>query len=183
VRLGGTDGNELLTSATGAVLTVLLLAEGVTIVWMGGLLSAHMVIGPVLLKLASTGYRFVRYYARSALYRAKGAPPLALRSLAPALVVTTVVIFVTGVLMLLVGHKTDLLLELHKVAFIVWGVLFGVHFLWHLPQVWTTLGARRRMRTPGSRLRGVLVGASLGAGAVLAIALLSLVQGWQRLPH
>jgi hypothetical protein len=66
-RLGGTEGNEILTSATAAVLTLLLAAEGITILRMGGLLSAHMFIGmllipPVLLKLGSTGYRFARYY-------------------------------------------------------------------------------------------------------------------------
>ena len=68
--LGGTEGNEILTSATAVVLTGLLAAEGFTIVRMGGLVSAHMFIGmvlipPVLLKLASTGYRFVRYYTGS----------------------------------------------------------------------------------------------------------------------
>src|SRR6266550_4435588 len=90
-RFGGVEGNEILTSATAVALTVLLVTEGVTIVHMGGLLSAHMFIGmvlipPVLLKLASTGYRFVRYYTGSCAYRAKGPPPLALRLLAPALV-------------------------------------------------------------------------------------------------
>ena len=67
-RLGGTEGNEILTGATAVVLTLLLIAEGVTIVLIGDLLSAHMFIGmalipPVLLKLGSTGYRFARYYA------------------------------------------------------------------------------------------------------------------------
>ena len=109
-QLGGTEGNEILTSATAVVLTVLLLAEGVTIVRMRGLVSAHMFIGmvlipPVLLKLASTGYRFVRYYTGSRAYRAKGPPLLPLRLLAPALVVTTVAVFVTGVL-LLAGYRT-----------------------------------------------------------------------------
>src|SRR6266536_6655620 len=61
-RFGGTEGNEILTSAAAVVLTGLLAAEGVTIVRMGGLVSAHMFIGlvlirPVLLKLESTGYR------------------------------------------------------------------------------------------------------------------------------
>jgi hypothetical protein len=62
-RFGGTEGNEILTNATAVVLTGLLVAEGVTIVNMGGLVSAHMFIGmvlilPVLLKLASTGIAF-----------------------------------------------------------------------------------------------------------------------------
>jgi hypothetical protein len=67
-RLGGTEGNEILTNATAVVLTLLLIAEGVTILLIGDLLSAHMfigmvLIGPVLLKLGSTGYRFARYYS------------------------------------------------------------------------------------------------------------------------
>ena len=187
-RLGGTLGNELLTSATAVVLVALLLAEGVTIPFIGGLLTEHMFIGlllipPVALKLASTGYRFLRYYAGSVRYRAKGPPPLALRALAPLLVVTTVLIFVTGVWLLLLGHKSDVVLELHKVSFIVWAVLFVVHFLWHVPHVWTALASATRSRRPaGATLRGAALAASLGAGAVLAIALLSLIEGWQRWP-
>jgi hypothetical protein len=186
--LGGVEGNELLTSATGAVLTVLLLAEGATIVWLGGLLTEHMFIGlvlipPVALKLASAGYRFARYYAGSVRYRVKGPPPLPLRLLAPVLVAMTVVIFATGVGLLLLGHKSDVLLELHKVSFIVWGACFGVHFLWHLPHVWVALAPGRRARRPaGSSVRGLAVAASIGAGAVLAVALLSLIEGWQRGP-
>src|SRR5450755_653763 len=61
-RVGGAEGNEILTSAAAVVLVGLLIAEGITIVHMRGLLSAHMFIGlvlipPVVLKLASTGYR------------------------------------------------------------------------------------------------------------------------------
>ena len=101
-RLGGTEGNEILTSATAVVLTLLLIAEGVTIVLIGDLLSAHMFIGmalipPVLLKLGSTGYRFARYYSGARVYREKGPPPLLLRLLAPLLVITTIIIFATGV--------------------------------------------------------------------------------------
>ena len=43
------EGNEILTSATAVVLTGLLLAEGVTIVNRGGLVSAHLFIGVVLI--------------------------------------------------------------------------------------------------------------------------------------
>jgi hypothetical protein len=39
-RLGGTQGNEILTSAAAAALIGLLVAEGITIVHMHGLLSA-----------------------------------------------------------------------------------------------------------------------------------------------
>src|SRR5258707_561095 len=94
-RLGGTEGNELLTSATAVVLTGLLAAEGFTILNMRGLLSAHMFVGlvlipPILVKLGSTGYRFARYYTHSRTYQAKGPPFAALRLLAPVLVASTI---------------------------------------------------------------------------------------------
>jgi hypothetical protein len=188
-RLGGIEGNETLTSAVAAVLTVLLLAEGVTIVLMGPLLREHMFVGivlvpPVLLKLGSTGYRLVRYYAGSRAYREKGPPPLALRLLAPVLVAATVAVLATGVALLVIGHRSDLVLQLHKIAFFVWGACFAVHFLWHLPRVARVVGsgltAARGERPAGSLPRTLLVSAALGGGLVLALALLSLIDGWQR---
>jgi hypothetical protein len=186
-RFGGPEGNEILTSATAVVITGLLLAEGLTIVHMRGLVSAHMFIGmvlipPVLLKLASTGHRFVRYYTGSSAYRAKGPPPLPLRLLAPALVATTLGVFVTGVLLLLAEHKSDTLLLVHKVSFIVWGVVFAVHFLAYVPRVVRSLradwGAARREAVPGAGLRGLLVVAALGGGAALALSLLPAMDAW-----
>ena len=69
---GGTAGNQQLTAATAVVLLVLLAALGVTIVRIGGLLNPHMflgmlLVGPVALKLASTGYRFVNATTRPTL--------------------------------------------------------------------------------------------------------------------
>jgi hypothetical protein len=186
-RFGGTEGNEILTNATAVVLTGLLAAEGLTIVRMRGLVSAHMFIGmvlipPVLLKLGSTGYRFVRYYSGSPAYRAKGPPALPMRLLAPALVATTLGVFVTGVLLLLAGHKSDTLLLVHKVSFIVWGVVFGVHFLAYAMRVVRSLradwGAARREAVPGAGMRGLLVAAALGGGAALALSLLPAMDAW-----
>ncbi len=190
-RLGGTDGNEALTVAAAVVLTLLLMAEGITLLKMDSLLSVHMLIGlvlipPVLVKIGSTGYRFARYYTNSRPYVEKGPPPLALRLLAPVLMLTTVGIFVTGVLLLSLGHKSDQLLFLHKASFFVWAGAFGIHFLWHLPHMLRSLpdyrrGARAR-HVPGSGLRGILVAASLGAGAALAISLAGAISGWHSGP-
>jgi len=182
-RLGGTEGNEVLTSATAVVLTLFLIAEAVTIVLIGDLLSAHMFIGmalipPVLLKLGSTGYRFARYYAGARVYREKGPPPLLLRLLAPLLVLTTLIIFATGVVLLLSGHRSDLVFNLHKASFIVWSGCFGVHFLAHAPQTARALRAGLRRSIPGSELRLALVMASIGGGVALALAVLSLITGW-----
>jgi hypothetical protein len=186
-RLGGPDGNEILTSATAVVLVLLLVGEGVTIVRMGGLVTAHMFIGmvlipPVLLKLASTGYRMARYYTGARPYREKGPPLLPLRLLAPPLVAATLTVFATGVLLLVAGHKKGALLEVHKVSFIVWGVLFAVHFLAYVPRTVRSLaadwGAARRAAVPGAGLRGMLVAAATGGGAALALALLPTMSAW-----
>src|ERR1700739_409162 len=76
---GVTDGNELLTSMTGAVLIVLLAVLGITILRIHQLIWLHLflglvLIGPITIKMASTGYRFARYYTRNSAYRSKGAP-------------------------------------------------------------------------------------------------------------
>src|SRR4051812_16732266 len=113
---GGIDGNAALTSAAAVVLIVLLLAEGVTILDMGGLRTPHMFIGlvlipPVLVKLGSTGYRFARYYLRTSAYRDKGRPLTALRLMAPVLVLSTIGVFASGVLLLVLNHGSGTLLE------------------------------------------------------------------------
>jgi hypothetical protein len=186
-RLGGTVGNEMLTTTTAVVLTVLLIGEGVTVIHMDGLVGAHMFIGlalipPLLLKLASTGYRFARYYTGARAYRAKGPPPLPLRVLAPALVASTIDIFVSGVLLLGSGHKSDTLLLIHKAGFIAWIGLFGIHFLYYIGRVvrslrrdWT---AARRHDVPGSGARAALVAAATGGGVALGLALLPAINAW-----
>src|SRR5580704_7604335 len=128
---GGPQGNERLTTVTGAILIVLLAAIGFTIpqlrqfIWMH-LFVGLLLIGPVLLKMASTGYRFVRYYVHDADYRRKGPPEIVLRLIAPIVVLSTVGVFVTGIGLLIVG-PTDRnpMLLLHKVTFIVWVVFIS----------------------------------------------------------
>jgi hypothetical protein len=187
-RLGGAKGNEILTSAIAAVLTVLLVVEGITIPFIGELDKVHIFIGlvlvpPVLLKLSSTGYRMAQYYLHSRPYRQLGPPVLPLRLMAPVLVVTTIGVFVTGIWLFLLGHKSDQMLFLHKLFFFVWGGLFVVHVLAYAPRVlrslrtdWTSI---RRNAVPGSGLRGMLVAGSLGSGLALALLLLSTIGDWQ----
>jgi hypothetical protein len=152
----------------------------------GGLLTAHMFIGlilipPLLVKIGSTGYRMVRYYANTPEYRRKGAPLLPLRLLAPVLVVATVGIFASGVALMASGHKSDLLLNVHKVSFIVWGVVFVVHFLSYLPRVLRAVGqtaSGQGRKVPGAELRAMLLAAGVGSGVALALILLPVITGW-----
>ena len=122
---GGVDGNEWLTRATGVVLIVLLAVLGITIVRIGQLTWLHLflglvLVGPVALKLASTGYRFVRYYTHSPRYVDRRPPAWALRAIGPIVVATTAVVFASGIVLLLDGprHRGPWL-SVHKVGFIV----------------------------------------------------------------
>jgi hypothetical protein len=186
-RFGGAEGNEVLTSVTGVVLLGLLLAEGYTILNIGNLLTAHMFIGmvlipPVLLKLASTGYRFARYYTRSRTYRAKGPPLLPLRLLAPVLVASSIAVLATGVILLADERKSDTVLLIHQASSIVLGVVVAVHFLAYAPRVARSLrtdwGAARREAVPGAGLRGMLLAAAVGGGSALGLSLLPAMTAW-----
>jgi hypothetical protein len=179
-RRDPTAGNERLTASTAVVLLLLLAAEGFTILSIRPLLSAHIVIGlllipPVALKLASTGYRFLRYYARDPDYVAKGPPHILMRVLAPLLVVTTLTVLGTGVGMLALGprHHRDLLLGLHKTSFVLWFFLMAVHVLVYAPRLPRLVLSGRSIGR-----RTALVASSVAAGALLAGATYSLAAPW-----
>jgi hypothetical protein len=187
---GGTAGNERLTAATGIVLIVLLAVIGVTILWLRPLISVHLfiglvLIGPATLKLASTGYRFVRYYSSNPAYRARGAPPLALRLSAPIVVASTVAVLVTGVALLLSGPgSSGTLRTLHKLSFIVWVAFTVIHVLGHLPDLQKTFltGSKGRVEynvlAAGRTGRIISLLGALLAGVILAIVLTGHFGAW-----
>jgi hypothetical protein len=183
---GGTDGNERLTAISGALLLVLLAVLGVTIIRIGQLLWLHLflgllLIGPVALKLASTGYRFARYYLATVAYRLKGPPHPLLRGLAPVLVITTLAVFATGVLLLVDGPGSrDQLLLWHKVSFIVWLVAMAPHVLGHLVELPPALRLTRNTGSvaSGGAGRAIALTSAIVAGAVLAIVLLPDFAAW-----
>lgn len=175
----GVEANARLTASAGAVLFVLLAVEGVTILRVRGLLGAHIFVGmmlipPVALKIGSTGYRFVRYYLGSSAYRRKGAPPVILRLIGPAMVVLTVVVLASGVALVVAPTASrSFLLGLHKASFVAWFVVTAVHVLGHLGDTardaskdWTRRSARVLAGTPMRRaalVTTLAVGVGLGA--------------------
>ena len=184
---GGTDGNERLTAISGALLLVLLAVLGMTIIRIGQLLWLHLflgllLIGPVALKLASTGYRFARYYLATVAYRLKGPPHPLLRGLAPVLVITTLAVFATGVLLLVDGPGSrDQLLLWHKVSFIVWLVAMAPHVLGHLVELPPALRLTPNtgsVASGGAAGRAIALTSAIVAGAVLAIVLLPDFAAW-----
>ena len=149
---GGPYGNGRLTTQAGGLLFILLAALGVTIVRIGQLTWLHLflgllLVGPVALKLASTGYRFARYYAHDREYRRKGPPPLALRVLAPVVVASTLIVFASGVALLFLGPSSrDPLMLIHKASFFVWLGATGLHVLGHAPELRAGLAGDRALR-------------------------------------
>jgi hypothetical protein len=189
VSASGSTGNEHLTALVGAALLVLLAVLGLTIIDLKGLLWLHLflglaLIGPVALKMASTGWRFARYYTHNAEYRRKGPPYAYMRMLAPLVVASTLVVFVTGVMLLFEGPSSrSALLPFHKISFIVWIAVTAVHVLGHLPELPSSLSRDRVARQWSSdpwgsagrviSLTGVVVG-----GLVLAALLIPQYTPW-----
>jgi hypothetical protein len=186
---GGTDGNEQLTAVTGILLILLLAVIGVTILRIRQLITVHLFVGlllmgPVALKMASTGYRFMRYYTRNPAYNHKGPPQPVLRAIAPLVVLSTVGVFASGVLLLIQGAGSkDRWLVWHKVTFIVWIVFCGLHVLGHLPRLPRALKAVSegggQGNSPGELGRWLALGGVLVGGLVLAIALIPDFHSWQ----
>lgn len=176
----GVEANARLTGSTAALLLVLLAAEGATIPFIGPLLTAHVVIGmilvpPVIVKTGSVGYRFVRYYRGDPAYRVKGAPPAFLRLLGPFVVVLTAVLFASGIALVFVSGSWRPTLSLaHKASFVLWFGAMTIHVLGHLmdtarlaPRDWY---GRARSEVAGAGRRRWLLVASVVAGLLLAIA-------------
>jgi hypothetical protein len=171
---GGSVGNEQLTAAVATVLVLLLAIEGATLLQIRTLLTVHAFVGMflipvVVLKLSSTGWRMFRYYGRAEEYVRRGPPHVMLRMLvAPVTVLSTLVLFGTGVALLVLNQREGTLVGLHKASFIVWVGATGVHVLAHTLELPRAL----RARAPGTALRIALVAGSVVGGAVLAVATL-----------
>jgi hypothetical protein len=189
---GGAEGNERLTAATGAVLLLLLAAEGVTILQIHRLLTAHffigmLLLGPVALKAVSTCYRFVRFYTGAPDYRKKGPPAPLLRMLGPFVLATSLGVLGTGVVLALTGPRAGPWLVLHKATFVLWFGVMAVHVLayaWRLPGL---IGPDMRVAAGPSRTRQVLAGraarwlllaASIIGGLIVAVLTLHLAAPW-----
>lgn len=191
-RAAGVRGNERLTASTGLILLVLLTVEAATSLELRSYLPEHIFLGllllpPVGLKLASTGWRFIRYYTHNTPFRLEGPPQPLLRLLAPLLVASTFTLFGTGVALLIVGHGGGLLLTLHVFSFGTWGVVIIVHVLAYIART-VRLGPadwlpNAEQVVAGVRSRRAAVAGSLLAGGLLALATYPAQQNWLNHRH
>ncbi len=196
-RTGGPAGNAQLTARLGLALLALFVAELVTLVDIRGLITWHLAVGlllvpPALVKIATTGWRILRYYAGAAAYHEAGPPPLLLRLLGPLVIVGTLALLGTGVALIVVGEQTGrqpLLtvlgqdispLSLHQASFVLWGVATGLHVLGRLLPAarlatTTTAGGRR---VPGAGGRATALVVTAAAAVLVAAVVLGLGSSW-----
>jgi hypothetical protein len=141
-------------------------------------LPAHAVIGfvlipLVLLKLGSVGYRFVRYYTGEPQYLAAGPPQLAMRLLAPVIVMLTIVVFGTGIELWLFGYRLGFFwVPLHHGSAYLWFVTMAIHVVNYLRRAPELALADWRDHLRGAFTRRSLVVGGLALGVVLAVAML-----------
>lgn len=181
-------GNGRMTALASAALLVLFVIVLVTLPALRALLTVHVLVGvlllgPLAVKIGSTGYRFVRYYAGSPAFVRQGPPRPALRILAPLLLISTLALLGSGIGLLVVGPaEVHPLAEVHTISMLIWLPLIAIHVFAYIRLVphriaddWSKRPAER---VPGHRLR---VGAILGAvvaGAVAAVLVLPSIGPW-----
>lgn len=171
---GPTEGNHRLTALTGSLLAPLLAAIFLTGLLMDAWWHVHYIVGFVLipvvaLKLASTGYRALRYYTRDPIYLAAGPPELLPRLLAPLLALSVVTALATGVALFIQHSRGGTLSTLHTDASVCSVALIGLHVLTYVADALATVGRELRSRLSRSAsTRLAAVAATLLLGLILA---------------
>jgi hypothetical protein len=182
-------GNERMTALAGAVLLVLILVELVSALILHTLLSIHVFVGvllagPLIVKLGSTGWRFLHYYTGSPAFVRRGPPHLALRVMAPLLIATTLVVIGSGIGLMLTGPSSaGLLLPMHGFSVLVWLPLIALHIFAHTRRVPGLVADDWRKPVDKSSVSGhwQRLGVNLGAllvGTVAAILLFPAAAPW-----
>jgi hypothetical protein len=167
---------------TGLVLLVLLAAEVVTyVLGVRNVLTAHVAIGLaltpfVVLKLASAGWRIVKYYSGDSGYVQRGAPSTRLRVLGALFIVLTVVLVGSGFIAYFgpgAGHTA--MVKLHNYSFFPWAIVLVVHVTAHFKEAVrlaaADLLARSRALLAGVGYRRAALLGSLAIAIVLALTL------------
>jgi hypothetical protein len=112
-----------------------------------------------------------------------------MRAIAPIVVISTVVVFASGVALLYAPSARSTLLPLHKVSFIVWLAFTALHVLGHLAELPAALRAGGRSDRAWDDLgagrggRALSLAAALVGGLLLALAVESRFGVWTHLHH
>jgi hypothetical protein len=182
--------NARLVAMTGLALLVLLPVPYVTALNLDWLWRVHYFSGLLLIpllvvKLAGTGWRALGYYLGDRRFREDGPPHPMARITAPILVLSTVVLFLSGVEMLLGADRFGTWSTVHNGAAIVFTGALGLHLLAHLwdtpAEVAADLAPSRVAaveRVSGSRGRTAVTVVAFVVGIAVATAAMP-VSNWQ----
>ena len=165
---------------TGAVLLVLFIAECLTLLRLGNLLTLHvflgmLLVGPVSLKIGAVIWRFTRYYTGSSAYVRKGPPAPLQRVTGPFVVLTTVAVLATGIMLIVEGNGPGgaQWIQWHRMSFLLWAAFIVIHVASYGPKLPRMLSGRREhaSRLLAARAtRWVLLICALVGGLGLALA-------------
>lgn len=189
---GGPEGNRRLTALLGAALLAGIVVElGTLVLGLQATLAVHIFVGVmlipvVLLKLASTGWRMLRYYTHAPSYRREGPPRPLLRGLAPIVVGATLALLGSGVGLVVSGPHARFFGAVHGASFAVFLIVVGIHALAHLPKLRRLAFADwvRGRRPQGHFVRRSAVAFSVVAGGGIAVAALQGAGPWlQAMQH
>jgi hypothetical protein len=180
--------NQRLTALAGVILLVLILIQLMSVTNLHTWIAVHIVVGILLtsfllVKLGSTGYRFLQYYTHSPAYVRSGPPRLPLRLLAPVLIVMTLTVVGSGIGMVIIGPAhSSLFRTVHSASVVIWLSLLAVHVGAYLLQAlqWV-VDDWKRHPTEQAQGRWLRLGATFGAmlaGAVVAYFLYTDVAPW-----
>jgi hypothetical protein len=184
-RTGGPAGNARLTAWVGLALLVLFGVETLTLFDVHSLINWHIIVGvalipPALVKTGTTVWRFIRYYTGDRAYNAAGPPPFLLRILGPFVVLSTLAVLLTGVLLALNGPGPAQfgLQRLHKLSFLLWAGVTGLHVLGRLMPA-ARLTVARAAKLPGRPLRAAVLALTMVVAIASGALAASLVGRWQ----
>ncbi len=125
--------NERLTVWAGAIIFLIVIVELVVTANLNQFLSLHIFVGvlltgPIVVKMSSVGYRFFGYYTKNPDFVEKGPPIFWLRLSAPFLVILTVLVFISGFGLVVVGPAhAGLFKVIHAGSVILWLPLLAIH--------------------------------------------------------
>jgi len=183
---GGPVGNRQLTALLGTLLLAGIVAELATLLLgLRQTLPVHIFVGVALvpivaLKLASTGWRMIRYYTRSPAYRAEGPPRPVLRAIAPLVVGSTVALLGSGIGLVVAGPHAQFFRAVHSASFVLFVLAVGAHAVMHLPKLRRFAFAdwASGRRADGHVVRRGAAAFVLVAGGALAVAALESAGPW-----
>ncbi len=195
-KTGGAAGNARITAWSGILLLILLFLEGLTLVSIRHFVQWHIILGtlmipPTLLKIATTFWRFIRYYSGNRQYKIAGPPPLVLRLLGPFMIISTLGVLGSGIALVFLGPLKSTqslitiagisisMIQLHKIIFVIWFIVTTFHVLGRFIPAIQNSFLQLGGKIAGWRFRALAIYLAVVTGVMASIFVLDTTTSWQ----